>query len=205
MMKKTSQLILLILTIVLFTALKKHDSRQIKSNEKVYTINPEDTKVTWTAYKTTEKVAVTGSFTALIIENIKSGATAREALNGINFKLPVDNIFSQSTLRDSKIKKFFFGTMLNTEAIEGTISLENSTSGYVRISMNAISHDLPISYKVNGHTVTMEAVLNLDNWKAQLALEALNDACEDLHAGSDGISKTWSEVKIDVVAHLKYE
>ena len=205
MKKKTSQLILLILVIVLFTAHKYHDSRQIKSSEKVYTINPEDTKVTWTAYKTTEKVPVTGSFTTLIVENIKSGATVKEALNGIKFKLPVDSIFSQSALRDSKIKKFFFGTMLNTEAIEGTLYMENSTSGYVRISMNAISHNLPISYKINGDSVTMEAVLNLDNWKAQLALEALNDACEDLHAGSDGISKTWSDVKIDVATHLKYE
>jgi len=205
MMKKTSQLIVLFLIIVLFTAHKKHNSRKTKSNEKVYTINPEDTKVNWTAYKTTEKVAVTGSFSKIIVENIKSGATVMEALNGINFKLPVDSIFSQSALRDSKIKKFFFGTMLNTEAIKGTIYLENSTSGYVSISMNGIYHDLPITYKVNGQFVTMEAVLNLDNWKAQLALEALNDACEDLHAGSDGIAKTWSEVKIDVSAHLKYE
>ena len=64
---------------------------------------------------------------------------------------------------------------------------------------------MPIRYKVDGQSVSMEAILNLDNWKAQVALEALNEACEDMHAGSDGITKTWSDVKIDVTTFLKYE
>ncbi len=204
-MKKISLLILLFLTIVLITAYKNHDTKLIRSSEKVYTISPEDTKVTWTAYKTTAKVPVTGSFNNLIIENKKSDSTIMEALNELKFNLPVNSLFSQSAIRDSKIKKFFFGTMLKTAAIEGTIYLENSTSGKVRITMNGISHDLPITYTVNGQTVNMKATLNLDNWKAQLALEALNEACEDLHAGSDGITKTWTDVKIDVDAYLKYE
>jgi len=204
-MRKTSLLILLFLTIVLITAHKKHDNKLMNSTEKVYTISPEDTKVTWTAYKTTAKVPVSGSFNKIIIENKKSGATAMEALNELKFNLPINSIFSQSALRDGKIKKFFFGTMLNTAAIEGTIYLENSTSGSVRITMNGISHDVPITYKVDGQSVRMEAVLYLDNWKAQLALEALNEVCEDLHSGSDGIAKTWSDVKIDVTTFLKYE
>jgi hypothetical protein len=29
--------------------------------------------------------------------------------------------------------------------------------------------------------------------------------CKDLHTGEDGISKTWSDVKIEVIAILKYE
>ena len=204
-MRKTSLLILLFLTIVLITAHKKHDNKLLNSTEKVYTISPEDTKVTWTAYKTTAKVPVSGSFNKIIIENKKSGATAMEALNKLKFSLPINSIFSQSALRDGKIKKFFFGTMLNTAAIEGTIYLEKSTSASVRITMNGISHDVPITYKADGQAVRMEAVLYLDNWKAQLALEALNEVCEDLHSGSDGIAKTWSDVKIDVTTFLKYE
>ena len=61
-MKKTSLIMLLLLTIVFITAHKKHDNTLIKSAEKVYTISPEDTEITWTAYKTTEKVPVSGSF-----------------------------------------------------------------------------------------------------------------------------------------------
>ncbi|VAW25816.1 hypothetical protein MNBD_BACTEROID04-1724, partial [hydrothermal vent metagenome] len=29
--------------------------------------------------------------------------------------------------------------------------------------------------------------------------------CKDLHSGDDGVSITWSEVKIEVVTNLKYE
>ena len=204
-MKKSSILILFLLTIVLILAHKTNDPNVIKNSEKVYTISPEDTKVTWTAYKTTEKAPVSGSFNKIIIENKKSGATVMEALNELKFNLPINSIFSKNEIRDNKIKKFFFGTMLNTASIKGTISLENSTSGSVRISMNGISHDLPITYKVDGQSVSMEAILNLDNWKAQLALEALNEACKEMHSGSDGNTKTWSDVKIDVTTFLKYE
>ena len=47
--------------------------------------------------------------------------------------------------------------------------------------------------------------MDLENWKAQAALDALNVVCFDLHKGVDGISKTWSEVKIEISAVLKYE
>ncbi len=39
--------------------------------------------------------------------------------------------------------------------------------------MNGISQDLPITYSIEGQMVTIEAVMNLDNWKAQAAIEAL--------------------------------
>ena len=39
----------------------------------------------------------------------------------------------------------------------------------------------------------------------QAALEALNEACEDLHTGPDGETITWSDVKINVVTKVKYE
>jgi hypothetical protein len=37
--------------------------------------------------------------------------------------------------------------------------------------------------------------MNLENWDA-LAAVSINKACEALHTGKDGISKTWSEVAV---------
>ena len=37
------------------------------------------------------------------------------------------------------------------------------------------------------------------------AMESLNKVCFDLHKGPDGISKTWSEVEINVATYLKVE
>jgi hypothetical protein len=71
--------------------------------------------------------------------------------------------------------------------------------------MNGISQQLPITYVISDQMVSFEAVMDLDNWKAQTAIEALNLVCKDLHKGEDGISKTWSEVKIEVVTYLKVE
>jgi hypothetical protein len=38
--------------------------------------------------------------------------------------------------------------------------------------------------------------MNLENWDALAAVASINKACEALHTGKDGISKTWSEVAV---------
>ena len=40
--------------------------------------------------------------------------------------------------------------------------------------------------------------MNLDDWSAQKAVASINLACKELHKGKDGVSKTWSEVGIDI-------
>ena len=71
--------------------------------------------------------------------------------------------------------------------------------------MNGITQALPITFIISDQMVTMEALMDLDNWQAQTAIESLNEVCKELHTGTDGISKTWSEVKIEVATYLKYE
>lgn len=183
---------------------KKDDSKAKDVSEKTYTIVPETTTINWIAYKTTSKLPVKGQFTKFSIEHSKNGSSVIEALDGLNFSIPVNSLFTKDTIRDGKLKKFFFGTMLNTKEIKGTLHFVNETTGTVDITMNGISQVLPITYVIDGEMVSIEAVMNLDNWKAQAAIEALNLACLDLHKGEDGVSKTWSEVKIEVVAYLKY-
>ena len=95
--------------------------------------------------------------------------------------------------------------MINTENINGTIHINNETSGTVDIEMNGITQALPITFVASDQMVTLEAIMDLDNWQAQAAITALNTVCKDLHTGEDGISKTWSEVRIEVATYLKYE
>jgi hypothetical protein len=47
--------------------------------------------------------------------------------------------------------------------------------------------------------------MNLENWDALAAVASINKACEALHTGKDGISKTWSEVAVhaDVLLNKK--
>ena len=204
-MKKIITIAILLITVVSFYSCKKNVKKEVETTEKRYSVEPKTTTINWIAYKTTSKAPVKGQFTKVTIENTEKASTAFEALNGLKFKIPVSSVFTKDTIRDNKLKKFFFGSMKDTNEISGIITMNNETSGSVELVMNGISQVLPITYVISDQMVTIEAIMNLDNWKAQIALEALNTVCKDLHSGDDGISKTWSEVKIEVATYLKYE
>ena len=163
----------------------------------MYTVLADSTIIGWTAYKTTDKVPVKGQFSALTIENVKKDSTVMGALNGLKFKIPISSLFTNDTIRDGKLKKFFFGAMKNTAEIKGTVHMNNDNTSTVELTMNGITRDLPIAYIITDNRVTIVGNMELDNWQAKAALEALNLVCKDLHTGEDGISKTWSDVKIE--------
>ncbi|WP_456421129.1 YceI family protein [Lutibacter sp.] len=204
-MKKLHLIGLLLITIITISSCKENKKKETEPSKKGYTVEPKTTTINWIAYKTTSKTPVKGQFTKVTIEHKNKATTVLNAINGLKFSIPVNSLSTKDTIRDKKLKKFFFGTMENTAEITGVITTNNENSGTVSLTMNKITQTLPISYSINDQMVTIEAVMNLDNWKAQLALKALNAACKDLHAGDDGISKTWSEVKIEVATYLKYE
>ncbi|WP_457618784.1 YceI family protein [Lutibacter sp.] len=204
-MKKLHLIGLLLLTMITISSCKQKEKKVTKPSKKGYTVEPTATTINWVAYKTTSKIPVKGQFTKVTIEHKNKATTVIKALNNLKFSIPVNSLFTKDTIRDKKLKKFFFGTMENTTEIEGVITIINQNYGTVSLTMNKITQELPISYTVNNQIVNIEAIIDLDNWKAQLALKALNAACNDLHSGDDGISKTWSEVKIKVSTLLKYE
>jgi len=199
-MKNLFVLSVLLLMIITITSCKEK-----KTAEKVFKVEPEETTINWTAYKTTNKVPVKGQFTEVSIESTTSASTVVEALNGLKFNIPVSSLFTKDTIRDGKLKKFFFGTMQNTNSIKGTLTLTNETTGSVNLMMNGIRKSLPITISINANTAIIRASMDLDNWQGQLAIEALNAACSELHSGEDGIPKTWSEVNIEVTTNLKYK
>ncbi|MBL4939058.1 MAG: YceI family protein [Lutibacter sp.] len=204
-MKKLPVISLLLIASIITFSCKQHEKKEVKPIKKVYTVEAKSTTINWVAYKTTKKLPVKGQFTKVTIENTKNASTTFEALNGLKFNIPVNSLFTNDTIRDSKLKKFFFGTMKNTNSIPGRLTMKNEHSGFVELTMNGISKMLPIVCVIDKQKVTIKAQMDLDNWQAQLALNALNIACKGLHSGDDGISKTWNEVNIEVVTNLKYE
>ena len=205
-MKKNVLNILILITLTAIISCKDTKKKEIKNTEeKGYSVEQKTTTINWIAYKTNDKIPVKGQFTKLNIEDQSKSKTALEALNNLKFSIPVSSLFTNDTIRDSKLKKFFFGALKNTSLISGTIHINNETSGTVDIVMNGITQALPITFIISDQMVTLEGVMDLDNWQAQTAIESLNEVCKELHTGSDGISKTWSEVKIEVATYLKYE
>lgn len=169
-----------------------------------FVIKPEATSVKWTAYKTTEKKGVGGEFTTVNFDE-KSGASPEEALNGLNFSIPISSVFTNdpSNTRDAKIKEFFFGAMLDTELLKGSIKYANNAY-LATITMNGVTNSLPLDINItDDRRVTLTGTMNLKDWSALDALASLNKVCYDLHKGADGVSKTWEDVAIEVSTFLR--
>lgn len=194
----------LIVFSVLITALSITScKKEAKKDSPMFSIEPKTITVKWTGYKTTDKIAVNGSFKEVEISNAKEAPTAIEALNGVEFSIPVSSLFTNEPVRDEKLKNLFFGVMDSTLSLTGTLNLELAGNGTIMLNMNGIKHEFPITYVVSGQLVEINGTLNLDEWNAQGALASLNKACYDLHTGPDGVSKTWNDVAVSAAIYLK--
>lgn len=197
-MKKLSVLILG-LALVTFTSCKKEEktetTTETKEEVKGLTIVNDSTKVKWTAFKTTDKVAVGGSFTEIELKDAKTGNSPEQVLEGVAFSIPVSSLFTNNPDRDSKLKTFFFGTLKNTELLSGILNFRDNQL-FMTLSMNDVTKQIPLEYTFENNLLSMKTTLNLNDFGGEKALAAINKVCYDLHKGPDGVSKTWETVDI---------
>ncbi len=195
---------------LLFNACQTKSSDQKKAEfvaEGPWQVEPAATTINWTAYKTSAKVPVKGTFKAdsnscsAYATKTPGAKTALGAVNGLEFRIPVADIFSGNEERDGILKKFFFGLMAKTMDLSGTIHLDDQAkkTGRVSLTMNSESHDFPVTFTVSGNTVRMNGTINLEQWNIVEAMNSLNEHCKLKHTGDDGVSKTWSVVDISAV------
>jgi hypothetical protein len=116
----------------------------------------------------------------------------------VEFEIPVSSIFSNDSIRDFKLVNYFFGIMENTLSLKGKFKNMDNGKGIIDLNMNGISNDLPFDYEIKNDNIIINSIMNVDNWKAQLAIETLNKVCNEKHKAADSISKTWSEVVLMV-------
>jgi hypothetical protein len=207
---------LIALGMILITAIGCKDSKKDTEEKTLetpttagtYNVVNDSTKVSFTAYKTTDKVAVGGSFKEITLTNTGEGKTAFEALNGTKFSIPVSSLFTNDATgtRDPKILKFFFGMLKDTELISGEFKVTGENTCSIDVNLNGKTANIPLNYTSNSDTsLSFDGVMNLENWDGLAAVASLNKACAVLHTGKDGVSKTWSEVAVhaDVLLNKK--
>ncbi|MCH3882352.1 MULTISPECIES: YceI family protein [Tenacibaculum] len=198
-MKKLIILLIAVSFSFQFTACKSEVKKEIEPEKTAkFSLENAENNIGWTAYKTTEKIGVNGQFNKIDITKNGEGNSIKEAINNVEFSIPVSSIFTKDKSRDYKIQKFFFGIMENTSLLSGKLSLTDETNGVAEITMNGITEKLPFTYTIADKTFSMTSIMNIENWKANKALASLNEACKDLHSGADGISKTWNEVALNI-------
>lgn len=196
-MKKLINFSLIILVIAITVSCGKEKKENTKINQSdTFTVDVERSSVQWTAYKTTDKLPVKGTFKEIKVLNMSEGNSAQASLDGLEFEIPVASIYSKDTIRDTKLNTFFFAIMENTLSLKGNFSVEDDKTGTLAISMNGLTKNLPFTYQMSKDTIMIDAKMDLNIWQAQNALESLHQACLELHTGPDGVSKTWDEVGI---------
>lgn len=165
------------------------------------------TKITWTAYKTMAKVGVSGSFNEFNVTPGSDSSSIKGMLNQLQFSIPVATTNSNNEERDQKLVATFFGSMMNTENIEGSFAnvQGNDSAGTmgIIIKMNDVSHEITGNYMVENNKIKITADMHLGDWKAESSVDALNKVCEDLHTGEDGVSKLWPDVALEIESTLR--
>ncbi len=180
------------------TETKEEVKEDTQKNTADFQVEKAQTNINFTAYKTTDKVAVGGQFKKIDILNGGDGNSVKEAINNTEFSIPVSSLATKDTSRDYKIRKFFFGVMSNTKLLSGKLSIVDDANGIASITMNGETKDVPFTYTIVNNEFNMQSIIDVNTWNATAALASLNKVCEDLHRGADGISKTWSEVALNI-------
>ncbi|MGO1752634.1 MAG: hypothetical protein ACTHYV_09080 [Psychroflexus sp.] len=182
---------------------KQTQTEQKETKEESLKLTPQKTELTWTAYKTTDKTPVNGTFKTLKFKE-QTGKNVAELFNNLEFSIPVSSLFTNDDTgtRDPKIKESFFGEMIDPDVLTGKIMVDENNYK-VQINMNGETNTIPLKVEVSdSNEVTMIGTMELKDWKALDALSSLNEACFDLHKGGDGVSKTWEDVALEVKAQL---
>jgi len=126
----------------------------------------------------------------------------------LEFNIPISSFFSKDEVRDNKIKALFFGVMKETTLISGRFSNitgnEEEGAMSLNLKMNGELVAIPMKYTISDNKVEINGTItNLMDWKIEEAFKSLHRACELLHTGEDGVSKTWKDVAISATAVLK--
>ena len=184
---------------ILAVSCKKEEKTEVPVTTEVEAgalkIVSDSTKVSWTAYKTTEKIGVGGSFTEITLNDTKTGTSPEAILEGATFSIPVSSLFTDNDDRDSKLKEFFFGVLKNKELISGTLNFSEGKC-LLTIKLNDVEKQIPVTHEFIDNRFSINSTIDLVDFGAEGAVASINKACYDLHKGADGVSKTWNEVAI---------
>jgi hypothetical protein len=156
----------------------------------------------WTAFKFTEKTPVKGTFNTIDIEGLETSDDPKKLIESLSFEIATESVETQNPERNGKIAELFFGTIA-TPVINGKVrSLSNNGKATIEISMNNLKQDVVGDYTLDGSKFSFNAVIDVLKWNAGKGIETLNTACKDLHTGTDGKSKLWSEVELSFTTEL---
>jgi len=182
---------------------EEQSTEQVKEEKACfYSYNKELTVLEWTAFKFTEKKGVTGTFNEINISGMERSDDPKKLIESLTFSIPTATVETQNEERNGKIAKLFFGT-IGTEEIRGNVKgLSDNGKATIEIEMNKMKLDVVGDYTLDGGKFSFSATIDVLKWNGGAGITALNTACKDLHTGTDGKSKLWSEIELSFTTEL---
>ncbi len=157
----------------------------------------------WTAFKTTAKVGVKGTFKSVKIEGASKAKPFAKLIEGINVTIDQSTVDTNNPARDKTLSDFFFSQI--KAGITGKIKKVSETkkTWTLVLSLNGKSKEIPMDYTLeNNSLLTAKGQLSILDFDGANALQSINQKCYDLHKGPDGVSKTWPDVALEIQATL---
>lgn len=184
---------------------KNEEIEQVEPKEEIcyYSYDHGTSVMEWTAYKTTSKVPVGGSFNEFEVSDMGKSDDPIKLIESLKFSMNTASVETNDEGRNKKIAENFFGEMVGTTQITGKVkSLDDNGKAVLEVLMNGVTADVEGDYTLEDGRFEFNATIDLAAWDALNALESLNKICGDLHKGDDGVSKTWQEVALSFSTQL---
>lgn len=198
---KNNILIILSIFAVVACTPKKQGGETASEETVAVSYDASAAKIKWTAFKFTERTGVSGTFNQVTVTP-GTGSSIDSLLTDGSFVIETESVNSNEATRDPKIRKSFFG-VFNTPQITGKILSAKDGSGEVELMMNDTTGTVPFTYVTTDSTVVLTTSVDVSNWNGAPAIDSLNSVCSELHTGSDGISKLWPDVVVQVTIPAK--
>lgn len=158
-----------------------------------------DFDVKWTAFKSPNKVGVSGGFERLNLETHETDEPCIYSFLTMS-TVHIDTTSLKADTQDmgTKIVTAFFKKLSEgyIDAIIKRIDVEAKEIS-VEITMNQVTQIVFMNYDFDGQTFNAKGKIDLANFGAEDALHSLNEACSVEHKG-----KTWSDVEISFMMKL---
>ena len=181
------------------------DKGAAAASEGACTYQITDAKPGWTAYKTSDKAPVSGSFNEFQFAVAEPAGSLSDAIKGLAMSINPASVESNNAPRNATIATKYFAGFANPDAISGkALSVSgDDTAGTVsiQVAMNAVTKDLDFKYTVaEGGALEASATTDMMDFSLKGPWASLHEACKALHTGADGVAKTWTEVMLKVNA-----
>lgn len=186
-----------------------------------YQIDSNSIQVNWTAFKTNQKAPVAGGFSEVTLAGDLQDKDLATLLGQLEAEIPVsdaEKIRTGNPARDQTLYQHFFGLIKNKSLLKGVIKsvkvtppapeakLDSDTTGTfdLKLTINQKSNYIPFKFALSPDgAFVANGSMNVLDFGLSNALAALHKACEALHTGADGVSKTWPEVDLKLSATIR--